>query len=251
MPYLEMDEFLPQVESYKGTVKEKAEELVKKKFPERIIHFNKLLEESPFLCENLEAVHSDLKIPVPEPFIVNNHDGDPPGKKRKMSDVTEDAVTGAKVFVLPSGSVPINPHITLMVDTIKPLICQLVEEANLLKMWISFLIPKIEDGNNFGVSIQEETLGEIRTVESEAASFFDQISRYYMTRAKLVSKVAKYPHIDDYRRTVVELDEKEYLSLRITLSEIRNHYATLHDMITKNMEKIKKPRSTNSIEAMY
>ena len=56
-------------------------------------------------------------------------------------------------------------------------------------MWISFLIPKIEDGNNFGVSIQEETLGEIRTVESEAASFFDQISRYYMTRAKLVSKV--------------------------------------------------------------
>lgn len=58
-----------------------------------------------------------------------------------------------------------------------------------LKMWISFLIPKIEDGNNFGVSIQEETLGEIRTVESEAASFFDQISRYYMTRAKLVSKV--------------------------------------------------------------
>lgn len=56
-------------------------------------------------------------------------------------------------------------------------------------MWISFLIPKIEDGNNFGVSIQEETLGEIRTVESEAASFFEQISRYYMTRAKLVSKV--------------------------------------------------------------
>ena len=59
------------MESYKGTVKEMAEELVKKKFPERIIHFNKLLEESPFLCENLETVHSDLKIPVPEPIVVN------------------------------------------------------------------------------------------------------------------------------------------------------------------------------------
>ncbi|XP_064111354.1 proteasome activator complex subunit 3-like isoform X1 [Macrobrachium nipponense] len=239
------------VESYKLSVKDKAEQLVKKKFPERIIQFNKILEEPPFLCEDLTTVHSDLKIPVPEPLIVNNFDGDPPGKKRKMSEGTEDAVTGAKVFVLPSGSVSINPHITSMVDTIKPLIRQLVEEANLLKMWVSFLIPKIEDGNNFGVSIQEETLGEIRTVESEAAAFFDQISRYYMTRAKLVSKVAKYPHIDDYRRTVMELDEKEYLSLRITLCEIRNHYATLHDMITKNMEKIKKPRSANSIEAMY
>ena len=59
-------------------------------------------------------------------------------------------------------------------------------------MWVSFLIPKIEDGNNFGVSIQEETLGEIRTVESEAAAFFDQISRYYMTRAKLISKVSLF-----------------------------------------------------------
>lgn len=65
-----------------------------------------------------------------------SHDGDPPGKKRKTPDGgAEDAVTGAKVFVLPSGSVPINSHITQMVDTIKPLICQLVEEANLVSGW--------------------------------------------------------------------------------------------------------------------
>lgn len=64
------------------------------------------------------------------------------------------------------------------------------------------MIPKIEDGNNFGVSIQEDTLAEIQSVESEAAAFFDQISRYFISRAKIVSKVAKYPHIDDYRRAV-------------------------------------------------
>lgn len=63
-------------------------------------------------------------------------------------------------------------------------------------------VPKIEDGNNFGVAVQEETLGEIQSVESEAAAFFDQISRYFISRAKIVSKVAKYPHIDDYRRAV-------------------------------------------------
>lgn len=44
-------------------------------------------------------------------------------------------------------------------------------------MWVSYLIPKIEDGNNFGVSIQEDTLAEIQSVESEATGFFDQISR--------------------------------------------------------------------------
>lgn len=90
-------------------------------------------------------------------------------------------------------------------------------------MWVQLLIPRIEDGNNFGVSIQvmglhytlerkvweilsstlfcflflfgllrndvevtfdslfffqEETVAELRTVESEAASYLDQISRY-------------------------------------------------------------------------
>lgn len=47
------------------------------------------------------------------------------------------------------------------------------------------MIPKIEDGNNFGVSIQEDTLAEVQSVESEAAAFFDQISRYFISRGIL------------------------------------------------------------------
>jgi proteasome activator subunit 3 (PA28 gamma) len=117
-------------------------------------------------------------------------------------------------------------------------------------MWVSFLIPKIEDGNNFGVSIQEDTLAEIQSVESEAAAFYDQISRYFLTRGKIVSKVAKYPHIEDYRRAVEELDEKEYLSLMLVLCEVRNRYCTLHDIVTKNLEKIRRPRSSNT-ESLY
>lgn len=62
-------------------------------------------------------------------------------------------------------------------------------------MWILFLIPRIEDGNNFGVSIQEDTLTEVRTVETEAATYFDQVSRYYISRGKIVAKIAKYPHV--------------------------------------------------------
>jgi hypothetical protein len=32
-------------------------------------------------------------------------------------------------------------------------------------------------------------------VESEAAGFLDQMSRYFISRARLVTKVAKYPHV--------------------------------------------------------
>ncbi len=117
-------------------------------------------------------------------------------------------------------------------------------------MWILFLIPRIEDGNNFGVSIQEDTLGEIRTVEAEASAYFDQMSRYFLGRAKIVTKIAKYPHVEDFRRNVEEIDEKEFLSLRLIVAELRNHYASLHDIVTKNLEKIKLPRTSNT-STMY
>lgn len=84
---------------------------------------------------------------------------------------------------------------------------------------------------------------------------------------------------EDYRRTVTEIDEKEYISLKIIVSELRNQYVchdlgclhlrcnplmyysmqcfplpvpkvTLHDMILKNIEKIKRPRSSNA-DALY
>lgn len=35
------------------------------------------------------------------------------------------------------------------------------------------------------------------------------------------------------------------MNFRLVILEVRNHYSTLHDLITKNMEKIKKPRNSN------
>ncbi|KAL1138282.1 hypothetical protein AAG570_009970 [Ranatra chinensis] len=169
-------------------------------------------------------------------------------KRARVSDTN--CIEGTKVLACEAGTVACNKTLIQLISTVKPHIKQLVEDANLLKMWISFMIPKIEDGNNFGVSVQEETLAEIQSVESEAAAFFDQISRYFCSRAKIISKVAKYPHVEDYRQAVKELDEKEYLSMWLVMCEIRNRYCTLHDIVTKNLEKIKKPRSSNT-ESLY
>lgn len=244
-----------KVQDYKDSLKTTAEDLVLKGFPQKIVELNELLETAPFSRTKLSDVHQALNIPVPEPILVNstvhNESSSPPNKKWKMENcVDNDGVSGTKVMALPNGLVPCNKHLCELVHIVKPHIRQLVVDANLLKMWISFMIPKIEDGNNFGVSIQEDTLAEIQSVESEAATFFDQISRYFVSRGKIVSKVAKYPHIADYRQAVEELDEKEYLSLWLVMCEVRNRYCTLHDIVIKNLEKIKKPRTSNA-DSLY
>uniref|UniRef100_A0A8C3W153 Proteasome activator PA28 C-terminal domain-containing protein n=1 Tax=Catagonus wagneri TaxID=51154 RepID=A0A8C3W153_9CETA len=109
------------------------------------------------------------------------------------------------------------------------------EKCNTVRMWVQLFIPKVEDGNNFGVSIQEDMVDQLWTAESTAASYLGRFSTYYNTRAKLVSKIVKYPQVEDYCRTVAEVDENEYLSV-----------PTVHDVILRNIQKIKTPGNTNT-----
>lgn len=117
-------------------------------------------------------------------------------------------VSGTKVFVMPGGMMKSNGNLVELIEKVKPEIRTLIEKCNTVskswqlelktfgssffsvfpkmfsfpqvKMWVQLLIPRIEDGNNFGVSIQEETVAELRTVEGEAASYLDQISRFIL-----------------------------------------------------------------------
>lgn len=239
--------------------KKQTEALVTEIFPQKVLDIEEIYQQ--MIAEKMSDVHGPINIPIPEPAnaIVKKEEPseEPSSKKRKLDangsdslDGTAAAPSGTPVLVFPNGKVPYNSYIHKWAECIKPLITDLMEHANMVKMWISFLIPKIEDGNNFGVSIQEDTMAEARQVETESATYLDQLSRYYISRAKIISRIAKYPHVEDYRQSIRELDEKQIVCLRLTLCEMRNHYASLHDIIHKNMEKIKKPRSGNA-ENLY
>ncbi|XP_063071594.1 proteasome activator complex subunit 3 [Engraulis encrasicolus] len=243
-----------KVDAFRAQITAEAEELVAAFFPKKLLELDSFLKEPILNVQNLKDIQSEINLIVPDPIsFTNSHDGVDVAnaKKRKLEDgIGDDNIPGPKSLAVPGGMLKCNGRLVDLIERVKPEIHTLIEKCNTVKMWVQLLIPRIEDGNNFGVSIQEETVAELRTVEGEAASYLDQISRYYITRAKLVSKIAKYPHVEDYQRTVSEIDEKQYISLKIIVSELRNQYVTLHDMILKNIEKIKRPRSSNT-DALY
>jgi hypothetical protein len=104
-----------------------------------------------------------------------------------------------------------------------------------------------------------------------------------MSRAKLASKLIKYPHVEDYQLAMVRLlspdqpiqinpkargvnpnssdlvlfhyiqqehDRKSIFLCRQHLLDLRNIYALLTDLLYKNIVKITKPKGANS-DGMY
>ncbi|TGZ61367.1 hypothetical protein CRM22_008015 [Opisthorchis felineus] len=137
--------------------------------------------------------------------------------------------------------------------SVRPYIIQLIEDTQILRMWVQLNIPRIEDGNNFGVSVQEEVLLETSKAEMDASAMLDFFGDYLMYRAKVASKVCKWPTIKDYRRALCDADEGAYIRLRMNARDVRNLYSRLYDVYHKNALKIRSPRneSEGQINIMY
>uniref|UniRef100_A0ACB8F7U5 Uncharacterized protein n=1 Tax=Sphaerodactylus townsendi TaxID=933632 RepID=A0ACB8F7U5_9SAUR len=307
-----------EIDKFRDTIAGEAEDLVANFFPKKLLELDAFLKDPLWNNHSLTQIHSGVNVPVPDARqLTSSRDklAEPNTKKRKLEEC-EEALQGTKLFAVPNRMLKSNRQLVDLIEKVEPEIRLMVEKCSMATLWVELLIPKIEDGNNFGVSIQEETVSELQTVMNEATTGLEEICNFYTGRAKLVSKIAKYPYVEDYRRTVTEMDEKEFISLRfilsslrnqyhssqtvmneattgleeictyytgraklvskiakypyvedyrrtvtemdevecinlkIILSSLRNQYVTLHDMILKNVEKIKRPRSSNA-ETLY
>lgn len=143
-------------------------------------------------------------------------------------------------------STEISTDIRTWICKLRSEIMEFIQILDSVKLYIELNIPRIEDGNNFGVSIQEDMIQELVRVEEGALQILDDISKYYNGRAKLVSKIQKHPGIDDYKIALTEIDMKQILQLKMNFVGTRNGYAVLSDMLHKNLERIVKPRPTTS-----
>lgn len=218
------------IENFRTQLARDAETQLRNVFPDRIQSIIELLKSPLFDLEaNRERLAEGAQLEVP-----NFH---------------EEKVTQVHI------EVPTNPTIAEAYKAVKPLLLQLGEDAQLLRMWVMMNIPKIEDGNNFGVSVQEEVMADASRTESDVTSMLDFYCDYLVYRGKLNTKRLKWPGIKAYEHAIIDLDETTYIRIRMALQDIRNNYARLYDIFLKNISRIRNPRSDhngmNAVDIMY
>lgn len=235
-----------KLKEFHDTVAKLGEDAVFQAFPSKILEIHQMIQTTFF-----DIPSTDTTIYPPPVPISNDVTYEASFKKRKRSSeggggdeharVSNDS-TGARFPQL----VHSNSHIQNVHEIIKRQCEDLVTLTDQVKLWVTLAIPKIEDGDNFGVQVQEEVLGELQRAQESAFNLRDTARQDYLARAKICSKLIKYPNVEDYSLALKEHDDKQQYLANQHLRDIRNMYATLTDVLHKNISKIRAPKANNT-----
>jgi len=134
-----------------------------------------------------------------------------------------------------------EPVLNLFAE-LKPLILQLSDTCVNLRNWIVLLIPKAEDGNNFGVEVQEQCLVKLIEVEKQMGQILEEHAAYHLERSTIISKLMSNGEILDYSQYIYDADERQCRKLQDIAHSLRSSYNTVYHTLTNNYEKITAPR---------
>ncbi|XP_018589488.1 proteasome activator complex subunit 2 [Scleropages formosus] len=222
-----------KVEKFREFVFQQAEDLFSNQIPLKIIQLDNFLKEPDFNVTDLSLLHAPLDIPIPDP---------PTPEDEEMETDKNEEDEKKKKKAPKCGYIGGNEKMMKLLNRVKPEIRDLKETCILVACWIQHLIPKIEDGNDFGVAIQEKILERITAVKTKLEGFQTNINKYFSERGDAVAKASKDTHVMDYRSLVHEKDEAAYSEIRVVVLDIRGFYAELYDIISKNQDKVTNPK---------
>lgn len=234
-------EYREKIQEFKDQIFKEAEILISTTFPQKIIKINQILKDDLLNVSDLSLIHSPLDIPIPDP---------PQPQENGGKNDSDEAKEKKKEKRPKCGYITSNEKIQILLNKLKPELRGLRENILLLTIWIQYLVPQIEDGNDFGVAIQEKVLERISAVKTKVETYQTNINKYFSERGDAVGKASKDTHVMDYRQLVHDKDEAVYVEIRSMLMDIRGYYAELEDIILKNTEKITQPKGEVK-SAMY
>nr|XP_028706332.1 proteasome activator complex subunit 2 isoform X1 [Macaca mulatta] len=209
-----------QVEVFRQNLFQEAEEFLYRFLPQKIIYLNQLLQEDSLNVADLTSLRAPLDIPIPDP---------PPKDDEMETDKQE------KKEVPKCGFLPGNEKVLSLLALVKPEVWTLKEKCILVITWIQHLIPKIEDGNDFGVAIQVL----LRTWGCCGQGLQGDSCSEWIVHQPFSWR---WDEEMDYRALVHERDEAAYGELRAMVLDLRAFYAELYHIISSNLEKIVNPK---------
>merc|ERR1711917_175777 len=182
---------------------------------------------------------------------VEKLEGEPEEKKPKTSSSNASTLSielkeKKSLSDIPMPKIECNKIVLGQMEIVKPELINLGINCQILRDWIHLHIPKHEDGNNFGVEVQEEALQELQAVKEESQSAMEEHAAYHLARANIMEKILQEGNIKDLKIFIYEEDEKQSRRLRMTAQTLRTHYTTILDTITKNFDKITNPKGSDS-----
>lgn len=222
-----------KVENFRQSLYQEAELLFSNYIPMKIAQLDALQRDDALSITDMSSLKAPLDIPIP----------DPPSPEEEEMETDKNEEDEKKKKKAPKcGLIKGNEKIMTLLDTVKPEIFALRETILTVTCWIQHLIPQIEDGNDFGVAVQEKILERIAVVKTKVDGFQTNINKYFSERGDAVGKASKDTHVMDYRRLVSEKDEDMYSEIKVIVLDIRGFYAELYDIINKNLEKVTNPK---------
>uniref|UniRef100_H3CTG1 Proteasome activator complex subunit 2 n=1 Tax=Tetraodon nigroviridis TaxID=99883 RepID=H3CTG1_TETNG len=220
-----------KVDNFRQSLILEAENLFSNYIPQKITQLDALLRVRVMTPPAVWQTCPPYDIPIP----------DPPSPEDEEMETDKNEETEKKKPPK-CGFIKGNEKIMVLLEKVKPEIVAFREAIITVSSWIQHLIPKIEDGNDFGVAIQEKILERIAAVKTKAETFQTNINKYFTERGDAVAKASKETHVMDYRSLVHDKDVAIFSEIRVIVLDIRGFYAEFYDIINKNLDKVTNPK---------
>uniref|UniRef100_A0A8C0GG72 Proteasome activator complex subunit 2 n=1 Tax=Chelonoidis abingdonii TaxID=106734 RepID=A0A8C0GG72_CHEAB len=193
-----------------------------------------LPQEDSLNIKDLATLRAPLDIPIP----------DPPPKDEDEDSSNMETDKEEKKEAPKCGYLKGNEATVTLLGRVKPEVWELKEKCVLVITWIHHLIPRIEDGNDFGVAIQEKVLERVTAIKTKVEGFQTAISKYFSERGDAVAKASKETHVVSDRELQVWF-RGESLSGGFLCPPRALYFppqAELYHILTQNLEKLTNPK---------
>lgn len=240
-----------KLRAFQEGIAEEAERIVWETFPQKVLDLQSLVTTIATTPKHpLHASHFSRSAVVTTASLPSSSTAPAHSKKRKLENGGEANGEAHEGKVKYLESVPENELVTKEMEAIRTEFEELITLVDKVKLWVNMMMPKVEDGDNFGVEVQEQVLAELHRAQDAGYNLIDGLKNYHMNRAKICSKLIKYPNLPDYAEALRRHDEKAFFAIRQNLVDLRSIYCVLMDILHKNIQKIRAPKGNNR-EALY